>query len=1120
MVLGFFIVALVSLTKTSDSVFASRYAELLTSQTTAQESKQTDVRELKVGAPIERELPGGGTQSYRVMLTTGQYFHLTVEQKGIDVVVRLFGPESKKIAQVDNDPTVGSEYVIVIAEASGEYRVDVQSSNNEAKTGRYEIKIDELRNETPKDRIHADAERAVEEGIQLRDQQTAESRQKAIKKYEEALPLWRDAGDKKGEAFTLNQIGVLYSRTGQPKKAVEYYEKAIPLWHAVGDLLNEATTLTNMGIAYARLGEVRKALELHRQAQPLARSAGDPEVEALTLSNAGSAYWSLGEPLEALRYYEQALPLTVDDRRQLAVTLNNIAMAYTQLGELQKATEYLGKSLPLRRLAKDKQGEATVLHNLGLIYRDLGDLQMALKYYNQALEIRRAVGDRQGEAVTLQSLSTVYTRLGDLEQALKCADQALTLTRAVGDRNTEAYELSAIGKIHELSGEPKKALDTFEQALSLRRAIGDRYGEAYSLSDMGNSYLALGNLEKALEYYRQSLTLHRDIGDKLGEVATLYGLTRAQSKLGNNLEALAQIRAAIDIIESTRGKFISQQLRTSFSASRQDYYQLFIDLLMRMHGIQPSSEYDAAALQASERARARSLLELLAEAHTDIRQGVDPVLLERERSLQQQLNAKSERLTRLLGAKHSEEQETGAMKEVEAVLTDYQDLEVQIRAKSPRYAALTQPQALSLKEIQQVLDKDTLLLEYSLGEERSYLWAVTPTSVASFELPKRADIEAAATKSYEAVTARNKLIRFEKQENKQARVAHADAEYFAHSAILSQMLLGPVAGRLGGKRLLIVSDGALQYLPFGALPVPSPEGSEIRRQRSAVSKAVSFKPLMISHEVISLPSASALALLRKEMVGRQRGAKTVAVFADPVFQDDDPRVKRDPAKTRKQTEEPSSKSTETRELETEIERSARDTGEREFRRLPYSRQEAEKITALAPIGMGKESLDFEANRATATSADLSNYRIIHFATHGLLDSQHPELSGIVLSLVDKDGKPQDGFLRLNEIYNLKLGADLVVLSACRTALGKEIRGEGLVGLTRGFMYAGAPRVVASLWAVDDEITAELMKRFYGEMLVKKQRPAAALRAAQISIWKERRLTPYFWAAFVLQGEWK
>jgi CHAT domain-containing protein len=190
-------------------------------------------------------------------------------------------------------------------------------------------------------------------------------------------------------------------------------------------------------------------------------------------------------------------------------------------------------------------------------------------------------------------------------------------------------------------------------------------------------------------------------------------------------------------------------------------------------------------------------------------------------------------------------------------------------------------------------------------------------------------------------------------------------------------------------------------------------------------------------------------------------------------------------------------------------------------RLHFSRDEAKAIAAVAPWGTNLMALDFQANRATATTGDLSQYRILHFATHGLLNSTHPELSGLVLSLVDQAGQPQDGFWRLHDIYNLKLNAELVVLSACQTGLGKDIKGEGLVGLTRGFMYAGTPRVVASLWQVDDVATAELMKRFYRGMLQQEQRPAAALRAAQLEMLGKKQWThPFYWAAFTLQGEWK
>ena len=196
-------------------------------------------------------------------------------------------------------------------------------------------------------------------------------------------------------------------------------------------------------------------------------------------------------------------------------------------------------------------------------------------------------------------------------------------------------------------------------------------------------------------------------------------------------------------------------------------------------------------------------------------------------------------------------------------------------------------------------------------------------------------------------------------------------------------------------------------------------------------------------------------------------------------------------------------------------------GSLNIHRLPYTRQEAEQILAFVPQADSFNAIDFAANRTAAMNPTLSQYRYLHFATHGLIDSERPGLSALVLSLVDEQGNPQDGFLRVNEIYNLKLPAELVVLSACQTGLGKEIRGEGLVGLTRGFMYAGAARVVVSLWSVNDKATSELMTIFYRQMLKENQRPAAALRAAQIEMWKQKQWqAPYYWAAFVLQGEWR
>jgi CHAT domain-containing protein len=328
-----------------------------------------------------------------------------------------------------------------------------------------------------------------------------------------------------------------------------------------------------------------------------------------------------------------------------------------------------------------------------------------------------------------------------------------------------------------------------------------------------------------------------------------------------------------------------------------------------------------------------------------------------------------------------------------------------------------------------------------------------------------------------------------------SRIAQADKDFEQAASELSRMILAPVAGELGNKRLVIVADGALQYVPFAAL-----------------STSAAYQPLIVRHEVVSLPSASAFAVQRENLANRPPAPKTLAVMADPVFSTADPRVKKD--------SEAVAALAATRSLE-HLPANVAGSGQLSIPRLPFTRWEADQILAVARAGSNLKALDFRANRAMATSGELSKYRYVHFATHGYLDTTRAGLSAIVLSLFDEQGKPQDGFLRTHDVYNLKLPAELVVLSACETGLGKDVRGEGLEGLTRGFMYAGARRVVVSLWNVNDKATAALMQRLYTGMLRSNKTPAAALRAAQIEMLRTAQWqSPYYWAPFVMQGEWR
>ncbi len=1111
---------------------------------------EKDLRVLNPGASIERDLTGEA-HTYLITLTSGQFIRVLADPQGISVKLKMFGPDGRQLAGANNPTGRQSvEELSLIAEVPGMYRLEIRSAkpSTDGTVRRYLVKIAELRPATAKDTERIAAERAFVEGRRLQARGEADAFREAKNRYDESLRVFRALGARSREAATLQYLGNVSHNLGDLHAAIRYYTEALSLWRVLRDKLGQAQTLNGMGWSYYGLGELQQSFGYYDQALPLWRDLGDLRGEAQAISAAGSVRESLGDRQLALENYLQALPLIrkAGDRALEAYTLNNMSWLYFRLDETQKALDFANRALPIWREVKNMAGEATAYHNIASVYDVLNQHKKALEYYDRSLLLWQAYGNGYGEAQTLNNIGVIYYLQGEYQKALDHYGRALQFWQRLGNRLEQAETLSNIGLIYEATQDTKKALDNHQRAVVLAREVGNRTNEASALHNLGVSHFKQADDLKALEFFGQALSLRQAIGHRSGEASTLIGIANVERRRGNLTEALARMQAALDLIESLRTRIANQELRASYFASNKEAYDFQIDLLMQLHERDASQRYDEAALIVSERSRARSLLDTLAEARADVRQGAESALLDRERNLQQKLNAKAERLTQLLANKHNEEQTSAAKKEVESLLTEYQLVQAQIRTDSPRYAALTQPRPISVREIQQqVLDQDSLLLEYSLGNERSFLWALTPSSSKSYVLPKKAEIVDAARRVYRLLNARNQHPVGESPELRAARLDRADTEYTKAAASLSQVLLGPVANQMGTKRLIIVSEDALQYIPFGALPVPRGEAEKGRRReaetrgsgdlmndeaadrRVAVSPRprVSFVALIVRHEIVTLPSASVLALLRNELQGRKPAPEAVAVLADPVFRREDPRVRTiakeevdiavngigaavgSPGRTPTSQEDVAS--------------SAEKSGTTEFKRLRFSREEAEAIAAMAPGTGNLKAIDFAANRATATSAGLSRYRILHFATHGLINSQHPELSGIVLSLVDEQGNAQDGFLRLHEIYNLKLGADLVVLSACQTALGTEIRGEGLVGLTRGFMYAGTPRVVASLWSVDDRATAELMKRFYNAMFSKNMSPAAALRAAQMSLLADKGwAAPYYWAAFTLQGEWK
>jgi len=682
----------------------------------------------------------------------------------------------------------------------------------------------------------------------------------------------------------------------------------------------------------------------------------------------------------------------------------------------------------------------------------------------------RANGNRQFESAALSALGRIQARGGDHEAATAAHEQALALRRQLGDAWAMAESLRDLALEALAAGDYGRAEALATEALGIHQGLPNRRGQASALLRLCGAFRGQGALEEAAYAGEEALALAREASDPRHQAGALYELARVDLERGDLPSARQRLEAALDVLERIRGRLGSDDLRATFLANIQDYYVLLLEVLMRLHREHPADGFDALALDAAERARARGLLDILSESLAGVRAGVDPDLRDRERKLLHTLSAKAERQARAgTGRDRDDEAGRARAREIDALNAELRALQAEMRARSPRYAALVAPQPLRAREIQAQLDDQTVLLQYALGRERSWLWMVTPSSMEAHELPPGGQLDALARRFQEL-----------------SRRKDADPDPAARE--LGRALLAPVAARLGSRRVVVVPDGALHLVPAAALVSPS-----------------SGRALVMDHEVVTLPSVSVLALIRQQAKGRTPAPRTVAVVADPVFDAEDPRVRA----RLKQASPATAPSPGERQ------------GDSKYARLLGSRREALALMAQAGTRPTLRALDFDASRATVSGDHLSHARIVHFATHGLLDDVRPALSGLVLSLVDESGRRQDGFLRLHDVYNLTLAADLVVLSACQTGLGQELRGEGLVGLTRGFMYAGARSVLATLWKVDDRATAELVARFYAALLgPRRLAPAAALRAAQVSMARDPGWrAPYYWAGFVLQGEW-
>lgn len=869
------------------------------------------------------------------------------------------------------------------------------------------------------------------------------------------------------EAAHLAAEAEATSQRGEARAAEEAavkFRRVAALRHRVGARFEEALALRRLAQLELAGGNPASALALLDEA--LALSPAETERQQLaSLRNArGQALYRLGRLDEARSAYEQAIQTAVEGGyiAEESAAWNNLATVLQEGGHLGQALDAYERALQGWRHLGESSSQASVLHNLGTVYLELNRLPEARDRLLEALELKHRFNLTDTIALTQTLLGQTSAWQGAFEAAEGRYAEAMAQARGTRDAWAEAVVLDKMGSLRTEQKAFPAAEHFYLRSAKLFESLNAAYQLAWVRANLGWARSLAGHPSESERAYADAWPVFVAQNDRTGQAFVLYGRARNARAAGDLESARQALESALDRIESLRKDAPTSSFRTAFSATRQSYYDAAIDLLMELHRQEPAGPWAPRALEVNERSRARSFLESLGRARFVEREDARRELLERDDSLLARLDALDRQRLAGVVAGGVEEQQRRLSVERQELLARFAEHEGS--GEEP-------PPVLSLPEIRRLLDPGSRLLAFHLGEERSFAWLVGRETLQVQTLPPRRELDPLVRSAHDllstgsAASVQGKLV-----------LDH-----------LAKELLGWIPHAALQGRLLVVADGALEILPLAALPA-----------------AGRGEPLVRQVEVVSLDSASVAAALRDRFRSRPKPPLELAVVAGPVYAATD--VK--PAALRPGAPP-------------EVLSASADLSAEPFPPLPWAEEEARAILRLVPPDRSFAALGPDATRELALSGELARFRVVHFATHAFLHPEHPELSGLALSLKDRAGRPVDGFLRSHQIHRLSLNADLVVLSACRTGLGKEVPGEGILGLTRAFAEAGARSLVASSWSVGDRATSVLMRHFYEAMYREGLPPSTALRRAQLAMLDDPEWhDPRHWAGLVFRGDWR
>ena len=873
------------------------------------------------------------------------------------------------------------------------------------------------------------------------------------------------------------------TQDGKPQalsEALKLYQQSLNCGPGVLPNEQRGEVLLKMGRVQLLLEKTRDALDSFSSAAEIFRQVEDrndmvQRRYATALLNQAVALGSLRRMDDSLPVYNQARALfhSLGDKPREAFTLGELSRIHFLMGDNQSALLYSSKALALRQRidGKDQDNQrqkATLFDYEGRIYAQMNEPELARSYFQDALAIAKRTSYHRIQAYTLNDLGALLLRQHKPQRSERIHQQALDILNEHEPGNTDgiAETKTLLADAQAASGKYGRATQNYRTALSLQEKSGDEIGQAETHFSLGLNELASGHLENALTSFRKASEIYRRVHDRAGESNARFQVARIYALQHRGTEAQAELDPAIHLAEEIRNFTPGFHLRITSFVSLEKMYRLGIDLILQHQGVVSWSD-QVFAFDLLQHAQSRALVETLESRLDDPKLVLPGDLFARRGEILRELQKLNRKLQRLLANESTPTQVDDVRLAVKRLEESLAQLEAEAQAQQPRLALLSGG-AMPVADIQrEVLDENSALIQFYLSSPSSFAWVITRSDAQLVRLPA------------EKIFARHvrSLLNFG-EAGQWTRTQREALVALDHD-------LAPIFIAGGDRKWIVVPDGALYYFPFGLLSMRRDAGTE----------------------AIKIPSASAVRALRTSDPGPKLPLN-VAVFADPVFDAQDSRVKAG----RNSIQGPNSASG----------RQPLRQSHASYSRLLYSRREARLIASLVPPKQRMAFLGFAARAESVRGDALKKFKIIHFATHSLIDSRHPELSRIVLSLVSENGAVRPGFLLLKDIYRMRLASNLVVLSSCQSAIGQQDVGEGPMSLSRGFLFAGSRSVLATLWTVDDEATAEFIGRFYQHLLKEELSPLKALAKTQFEFRHHpvgRFHNPYYWAGFELYGDW-